>query len=161
MCIFRELLARQIRSSIHPSIHLSTILLTYLLIRLFALFSLLWLGSGTGHRSHTSTTTLFQYPRRNFLGLTYDSVQLDRVEPALYTYLTRSRVITRVRHISPSWAVHETVQSDHICVVDMLLTKKGRFTIGKFRYIWLEIYTANVPNFIIPLLFLKSVFICI
>lgn len=54
----------------------------------------------------------------------------------------------------------KTVQSDHICVVDMLLTKNGRFTIGKFRYIWLEIYTANVLNFIITLLLLKSVFIC-
>ena len=39
-----------------PFIHL----LTDLLIRL-AIFLLFWLGSATGHRPHTTNTTLFQY----------------------------------------------------------------------------------------------------
>ena len=46
----------------YPFIDLSIILLTLLLIWLLALFLLFWLGSATGHRSHTPTTTPFQYP---------------------------------------------------------------------------------------------------
>lgn len=63
MCIYRELLTCWI-DSIHPLIHLSTYLLyllTQLLISLIALFLLSWLGSAADHRSHTPTTTLFQY----------------------------------------------------------------------------------------------------
>ena len=39
----------------------SIVLLTYLLIRLLALFLLFWLGPATAHRSHTPATTFFQY----------------------------------------------------------------------------------------------------
>ena len=62
MRIYRDLLARQIdQQSPHPFIDLSIILLTPLLIWLLAIFLLFWLGSATGHRSHTLTTTPFQY----------------------------------------------------------------------------------------------------
>ena len=64
MCIYRELLTRQIdHQSPHPFIDLPIMLLTLLLIWLLALFFLFWLGSAAGHRSHTPTTTPFQYPK--------------------------------------------------------------------------------------------------
>ena len=70
MYIYRDLPARLIDHApknplTHPRIHsfidLSILLLTYLFIRLLTLFLLFWLGSATDHRSHTPTTTLFQY----------------------------------------------------------------------------------------------------
>lgn len=67
MNICRELLARQI--DLVSSTHFSSgdigrliLLLTYLQIRILALFRLFWLGSTTDHRSHTPITTPFHYP---------------------------------------------------------------------------------------------------
>ena len=37
-------------------------------LRLLAFLLLFWLGSATGHRSHTPTTTPFQYLQRLFVG---------------------------------------------------------------------------------------------
>ncbi len=62
MCIYRELLAPFDRSRTQQPTHLLTllfVLLTYLLIRLPALFPLVWLGSASDHRSRTPTTTPF------------------------------------------------------------------------------------------------------
>lgn len=54
---------------IYPSIDHSMVLLTYLLIRLLALFLVSWLGSASDHRPHTPTTTIFQYTSNCLEGL--------------------------------------------------------------------------------------------